>query len=94
MQKKKNKVSNLEFLPEEIKDACKNFLNRNDVFAPSPIEKFTGNSEHRVMHLACGNKHIIVVTRKFEAFSWGDNSCGQLGLGKAKEKYVANPTYI
>ena len=85
---------NLEFLPADLQDACKSFLDQNDVLDPMPIEIFTGNSEHRVTHLACGLKHVVAITQKNEAFSWGDNTRGQLGLGNIEERFVGTPRLI
>jgi alpha-tubulin suppressor-like RCC1 family protein len=89
-----NKANNLDFLPEDLQDACKSFMNQNDIVDPSPISIFTGTSEHRVSYLSCGSKHVVCITQKNEAFSWGNNSRGQLGLGNIEDKYVAKPRLI
>lgn len=36
-----------------------------------------------VIQVACGNSHSLALTRGGDVFSWGLNSHGQLGLGKA-----------
>ncbi|KAG9275616.1 putative E3 ubiquitin-protein ligase HERC6 [Astyanax mexicanus] len=36
-----------------------------------------------VVQIACGNIHSLALTKGGEVFSWGQNSYGQLGLGKS-----------
>ncbi|VDM29178.1 unnamed protein product [Toxocara canis] len=36
-------------------------------------------SGHNVVHIACGSHHSVAVTDRGEVFSWGRNSCGQVG---------------
>ncbi|KHN86034.1 RCC1 and BTB domain-containing protein 1 [Toxocara canis] len=38
-------------------------------------------SGHNVVHIACGSHHSVAVTDRGEVFSWGRNSCGQVGIG-------------
>ncbi|VDK51388.1 unnamed protein product [Anisakis simplex] len=38
-------------------------------------------SGHNVIQIACGSHHSVAVTDRGEVFSWGRNSCGQVGIG-------------
>uniref|UniRef100_A0A673YYV4 HECT and RLD domain containing E3 ubiquitin protein ligase 3 n=1 Tax=Salmo trutta TaxID=8032 RepID=A0A673YYV4_SALTR len=41
--------------------------------------------EHRISQIMCGNKHCIALSKgENELFTWGQNSSGQLGLGKGE----------
>ncbi|XP_022074626.2 probable E3 ubiquitin-protein ligase HERC4 [Acanthochromis polyacanthus] len=44
-----------------------------------PLEAF---SNIQVSQVSCGIKHSVVLTRDGRVFTWGQNSRGQLGLGK------------
>ncbi|XP_023155082.1 probable E3 ubiquitin-protein ligase HERC4 [Amphiprion ocellaris] len=44
-----------------------------------PLEAF---SNIQVSQVSCGTKHSVVLTRDGWVFTWGQNSRGQLGLGK------------
>uniref|UniRef100_A0A3B3SYX1 HECT and RLD domain containing E3 ubiquitin protein ligase 3 n=1 Tax=Paramormyrops kingsleyae TaxID=1676925 RepID=A0A3B3SYX1_9TELE len=39
--------------------------------------------EHRISQIMCGNHHCIALSKDGQLFTWGQNSSGQLGLGKA-----------
>jgi hypothetical protein len=50
-------------------------------FAPT-VTKF------RVVKVSCGNAHVLAVTESQQCISWGENTCGQLGIGcKSKPTY-------
>ncbi|XP_030643542.1 putative E3 ubiquitin-protein ligase HERC3 [Chanos chanos] len=38
--------------------------------------------EHRISQVMCGNQHCIALSKDGQLFTWGQNSSGQLGLGK------------
>uniref|UniRef100_A0A8C9VCC7 HECT and RLD domain containing E3 ubiquitin protein ligase 3 n=1 Tax=Scleropages formosus TaxID=113540 RepID=A0A8C9VCC7_SCLFO len=40
--------------------------------------------EHRISQITCGNQHCIALSKDGQLFTWGQNSHGQLGLGKAQ----------
>ncbi|XP_063074747.1 probable E3 ubiquitin-protein ligase HERC3 isoform X2 [Engraulis encrasicolus] len=40
--------------------------------------------EHRITQVMCGNHHCIALSRDGQLFTWGQNSNGQLGLGKGE----------
>ncbi|KAM4603972.1 putative E3 ubiquitin-protein ligase HERC3 isoform 4-T4 [Polymixia lowei] len=40
--------------------------------------------EHRISQVMCGNQHCIALSRDGQLFTWGQNSSGQLGLGKGE----------
>ncbi|XP_066534817.1 probable E3 ubiquitin-protein ligase HERC3 [Hoplias malabaricus] len=40
--------------------------------------------EHRISQVMCGNHHCIALSRDGQLFTWGQNSSGQLGLGKGE----------
>jgi alpha-tubulin suppressor-like RCC1 family protein len=44
--------------------------------------------------VACGNRHTIVVAAGGCLFVFGDNSKGQLGIGKTALKNIAAPVMI
>ena len=48
---------------------------------------------HRCATVACGGAHTLVVSDMGKIFSWGQNACGQLGLGH-KTALVATPTQV
>uniref|UniRef100_A0A8C1YVM0 HECT and RLD domain containing E3 ubiquitin protein ligase 3 n=1 Tax=Cyprinus carpio TaxID=7962 RepID=A0A8C1YVM0_CYPCA len=40
--------------------------------------------EHRISQVMCGNQHCIALSKDGQLFVWGENSSGQLGLGKGE----------
>uniref|UniRef100_A0A8B9L2S3 HECT and RLD domain containing E3 ubiquitin protein ligase 3 n=1 Tax=Astyanax mexicanus TaxID=7994 RepID=A0A8B9L2S3_ASTMX len=40
--------------------------------------------EHRISQVMCGNQHCIALAKDGQLFTWGQNSSGQLGLGKGE----------
>ncbi|XP_026580225.1 probable E3 ubiquitin-protein ligase HERC6 [Pseudonaja textilis] len=48
----------------------------------STPKKIDALSKYNVIQVACGHYHSIVLTKDGRVFSWGQNSHGQLGLGK------------
>lgn len=51
---------------------------KNDVLTPKPLET---NIVLDVHQIACGVRHVALVTRQGEVFTWGDESGGRLGHG-------------
>ncbi|KAM0934716.1 putative chromatin regulator PHD family [Dioscorea sansibarensis] len=51
---------------------------RTDVILPKPLES---NVVLDVQQIACGVRHVALVTRQGEVFTWGAESGGQLGHG-------------
>ncbi|KAJ0968612.1 hypothetical protein J5N97_025529 [Dioscorea zingiberensis] len=51
---------------------------RTDVILPKPLES---NVVLDVQQIACGVRHVALVTRQGEVFTWGEESGGQLGHG-------------
>jgi alpha-tubulin suppressor-like RCC1 family protein len=49
--------------------------------------------DKRVIKIACGESHSIVLTDKFDVYSWGRGFEGQLGLSKSIE-VASTPQYI
>ncbi|XP_015266272.1 PREDICTED: probable E3 ubiquitin-protein ligase HERC6 [Gekko japonicus] len=45
-------------------------------------KKIEGLSTCKIIQVACGHYHSIVLTKDGRVFSWGQNSYGQLGIGK------------
>ncbi|KNA09842.1 hypothetical protein SOVF_149880 [Spinacia oleracea] len=60
-----------------------------DANLPKAIESTVVLDVH---HIACGVRHAVLVTRKGEIFSWGEESGGRLGHGV--EVDVSNPKLI
>uniref|UniRef100_A0A3B3ZGV1 HECT domain-containing protein n=1 Tax=Periophthalmus magnuspinnatus TaxID=409849 RepID=A0A3B3ZGV1_9GOBI len=40
--------------------------------------------DHRISQVMCGNQHCIALSRDGQLFTWGQNTNGQLGLGKGE----------
>ncbi|XP_072241033.1 probable E3 ubiquitin-protein ligase HERC3 isoform X1 [Leuresthes tenuis] len=40
--------------------------------------------DHSVSQIMCGNQHCIALSRDGQLFTWGQNTSGQLGLGKGE----------
>ncbi|XP_058241590.1 probable E3 ubiquitin-protein ligase HERC3 isoform X3 [Hemibagrus wyckioides] len=40
--------------------------------------------EYRISQVMCGNQHCIALSKDGQLFTWGQNSSGQLGLGKGE----------
>uniref|UniRef100_A0A7N9ATE1 HECT and RLD domain containing E3 ubiquitin protein ligase 3 n=1 Tax=Mastacembelus armatus TaxID=205130 RepID=A0A7N9ATE1_9TELE len=40
--------------------------------------------DHQISQVMCGNQHCIALSRDGELFTWGQNTNGQLGLGKGE----------
>lgn len=55
---------------------------KNDVLVPKPLES---NVVLDVLQIACGVRHIALVTRQGEVFTWGEESGGRLGHGIEKD---------
>ncbi|KAH6816288.1 Regulator of chromosome condensation family protein [Perilla frutescens var. frutescens] len=55
---------------------------KTDVLTPKPLET---NIVLDVHQIACGVRHIALVTRQGEVFTWGEESGGRLGHGIEKD---------
>uniref|UniRef100_A0A669EED1 HECT and RLD domain containing E3 ubiquitin protein ligase 3 n=1 Tax=Oreochromis niloticus TaxID=8128 RepID=A0A669EED1_ORENI len=40
--------------------------------------------DHRISQVMCGNQHCVALSRDGQLFTWGQNTSGQLGLGKGE----------
>ncbi|KAF3852524.1 hypothetical protein F7725_005879 [Dissostichus mawsoni] len=40
--------------------------------------------DHRISQVMCGNQHCIALSKDGQLFTWGQNTSGQLGLGKGE----------
>uniref|UniRef100_A0A672YT66 HECT domain-containing protein n=1 Tax=Sphaeramia orbicularis TaxID=375764 RepID=A0A672YT66_9TELE len=45
--------------------------------------------DHRISQVMCGNQHCIALSRDGQLFTWGQNTSGQLGLGKGEPSKLA-----
>jgi hypothetical protein len=52
-----------------------------------------GITPFRVNSISCGHAHVLAVTTAQRCIAWGENTCGQLGLGE-KTKPTAKPQSI
>jgi alpha-tubulin suppressor-like RCC1 family protein len=78
--------------PEEISKAYKEMFKtgsikkRDKMFTiecfPHFIPYFSVSQNKRITNFCCGQKHVIAIENEKTAYSWGDNSYGQLGLGR------------
>ena len=50
---------------------------------PSPItfSSFPGGAQQRVVDVACGKEHCMLLTEHGQVYTWGGGSRGQLGHG-------------
>ncbi|XP_073118744.1 PH, RCC1 and FYVE domains-containing protein 1-like [Henckelia pumila] len=55
---------------------------KNDVLIPKPLESNVVLDVHQI---ACGVRHVALVTRQGEVFTWGEESGGRLGHGIEKD---------
>ncbi|KZV26554.1 hypothetical protein F511_35888 [Dorcoceras hygrometricum] len=55
---------------------------KNDVLVPKPLESNVVLDVHQI---ACGVRHVALVTRQGEVFTWGEESGGRLGHGIEKD---------
>ncbi|XP_027165839.1 PH, RCC1 and FYVE domains-containing protein 1 isoform X1 [Coffea eugenioides] len=55
---------------------------KNDVLTPKSLES---NVVLDVQQIACGHRHVALVTRQGEVFTWGEESGGRLGHGIEKD---------
>jgi len=51
-------------------------------------------SRQRFTRISCGESHMMAVTQFGQLFSWGENSDGQLGMGKLYEARCASPVRV
>jgi alpha-tubulin suppressor-like RCC1 family protein len=55
--------------------------------------KVKGFNNERVVMISCGYFHSMALTECGHVYSWGDNKCGQLGIGNTvhsnEPKFVA-----
>ncbi|GMY29387.1 PH, RCC1 and FYVE domains-containing protein 1 [Fagus crenata] len=71
-------------------DRNANYLTpRADVLLPRPLES---NVVLDVHYIACGVRHVALVTRQGEVFTWGEESGGRLGHGVGKD--VSQPCLV
>ena len=55
------------------------------------VAKVTAVKSQKVISVAAGSQHSLALTEAGEVFSWGDNSCGQLGRGQVDETLAKQP---
>ncbi|KAE8717658.1 hypothetical protein F3Y22_tig00110044pilonHSYRG00351 [Hibiscus syriacus] len=53
-----------------------------DVLTPKPLES---NVVLDVLQIACGARHVALLTKQGEVFTWGEETCGRLGHGTEKD---------
>ena len=65
----------------------------------SPTERIL-NIGAEIESIGCGSSHTIISLKSGECYSWGDNDCGQLGLGDTEDtkctlnKIIFDPVII
>lgn len=57
------------------------------------LEESPKNDDYIIADIECGAYHSLAISRSGKLYGWGDNSCGQLGLGRKKPK-IFIPTEI
>ncbi|MGH0132131.1 UNVERIFIED_CONTAM: hypothetical protein FKN15_049992 [Acipenser sinensis] len=58
-----------------------NYREEPEVAHPRLLSSF---SDRKIIQIACGNHHSLVLSRDGQLFTWGQNTNGQLGLGKGE----------
>lgn len=56
----------------------------------SAVPRFSSSVVHRVLEVSCGDRHVVALTNSQQCIAWGENSCGQLGVGQ-KSKPTCRP---
>ncbi|XP_024138388.1 probable E3 ubiquitin-protein ligase HERC4 [Oryzias melastigma] len=59
-------------------------------YTPSPMEALKGI---RVTQIACGSQHTVVLSKDGQVYTWGQDSRGQLGLGKDGSS-ISSPQHV
>ncbi|XP_078173003.1 regulator of chromosome condensation (RCC1) family protein isoform X3 [Carex rostrata] len=67
-------------------------INSSQTHSVDPVEVLGFNA--KIVEISAGYHHSCAVTEDGMLFVWGNNSSGQLGLGKKGDKYVAKPAKI
>ncbi|KAL7877118.1 hypothetical protein SRHO_G00037610 [Serrasalmus rhombeus] len=52
----------------------------------SPLKELSGRN---VIQVVCGDQHCMALTQDGQFFTWGQNSSGQLGLGKGEPSFLS-----
>uniref|UniRef100_A0A8B9L1X8 HECT domain-containing protein n=1 Tax=Astyanax mexicanus TaxID=7994 RepID=A0A8B9L1X8_ASTMX len=63
-------------------------LNKYNICRFVPIKYL---ADRTVIQIACGDQHCMALTDDGQLFTWGQNSSGQLGLGKKDESSSQSP---
>jgi RCC1 and BTB domain-containing protein len=58
---------------------------RNNTNQMTPI-KIIGFNNERIVSIACGKWHLLVLTNFGNVYGWGRNGCGELGIGNKKNQ--------
>ena len=58
------------------------------IATPTPVHIVTGK---KIVHIACGGAHTLIVDEEGVILSCGSNSCGQLGLGNEDDMDIFMP---
>ncbi|XP_059903496.1 probable E3 ubiquitin-protein ligase HERC3 [Gadus macrocephalus] len=65
-----------------------------DLSAPAIPRSLQNCIKKRIIQVACGEQHSIVLTEDGQALSWGSNTRGQLGLTLPETSVVPSPTPV
>jgi alpha-tubulin suppressor-like RCC1 family protein len=64
-----------------------------DKFTPQLVVELSTGGDSGVVEIAAGSHHAHAITSGGSLFSWGLNTCGQLGLGRSL-RYISKPTIV
>jgi alpha-tubulin suppressor-like RCC1 family protein len=60
--------------------------NFEDAYSPRPIQNFQFED---ILSISCGSQHTVMSTTNKKVYSWGSDSCGQLGLGTSGRRSLS-----
>ena len=58
-------------------------------YEPQLVEFF---NDKKIVQVCCGERHSLVLTEEGVVYGWGDNTCGQTGIGEESEQIISSPT--
>ena len=64
-----------------------NKLFKTNMVSTGPVRIFERElANHKIVDIAAGSSHFMILNDEGDVYSWGDNDCCQLGIGEGKEQ--------